>query len=70
MPKLGPKWGFSPFIEFGSYIFLEIAYSDGLQQCLTSSRYKTHNKKFRAPNLGQMGQNLGLKLGFLLFSQV
>ena len=31
--------------EFGSYVFLEIAYDDSLRQCLTSSRGKIHEKK-------------------------
>ena len=30
--------------EFGSYVFLEIAYDDSLRQCLTSSRGKIHEK--------------------------
>ena len=42
--------------EFGSYVFLEIAYDDSLRQCLTSSRGKIHEKK-----------KLGLILGFLPF---
>ena len=45
---------FYHFIEFGSYIFLEI---DSLRQCLTSSRGKTHDKNFWGPNLSQTGQN-------------
>ena len=32
---------FRYFLEFGSYVFLEIGYNDSLQQCLTSSRDKT-----------------------------
>ena len=48
-PKSGPKLDFLPFFfEFGSYVFLEIAYNDSLQQCLTSSRCKSH-----PPNLSQ-----------------
>ena len=42
------------FLEFGSLIFLEISYNNGLQQFLTSSRGKTHEKHFWGPNLGQM----------------
>ena len=35
-PKSGPKVGvFLQFLKFGSLVFLEIAYSDNLQQCLT-----------------------------------
>ena len=35
---------FCHFIEFGSYVFLEIVYSDSLRQYLTSSTDKTHEK--------------------------
>ena len=30
--------------EFGSLVFFEIAYNDGLEQYLTSSRGETHEK--------------------------
>ena len=43
---------FCNFIEFGLYVFLEIAYNDSLQQYLTSSDGKTHNKKFGGPSMG------------------
>ena len=33
------------FLEFGSLVFLEIAYNDSLQQCLTYSRGKNPWKK-------------------------
>ena len=36
------------FLKFGSLVFLEIAYNDSFQQCLTSSRGKTHIKKLEA----------------------
>ena len=42
---------------FRSLVFLAVAYSDSLQQCLTSSRSKTHVKRFWYPNLCQRGQN-------------
>ena len=48
---------FGHFFEFGLLVFLEIAYNDSLQQCITSSRNKTHEKKFGGPNLGQTSQN-------------
>ena len=48
---------FCCFLKFGSLIFLEIAYNDSLQQCLTSSRDKIHEKHFWGPNLCQWGQN-------------
>ena len=44
--KSGPEWGVFFAMEFGSLVFLEIAYNDILQQCLTSSRGKTHEKFF------------------------
>ena len=34
--KSGPKLGFFLFFKFGSLVYLEIAYNDSLQQCLTS----------------------------------
>ena len=53
-PKSGPELGFfCHFLKFGSLFFLEITYSDSLQQCITSSRGKTHEQNFCRPNLGQ-----------------
>ena len=52
--KSDPKLG---FLKFGSLVFLKIAYNDNLQQYLTSSRRKIHEKKFWGPNLDQRGQN-------------
>ena len=43
------------FLKFGS--FLEIAYYDSLQQCLTSTGGKTYEKNFWGCYLGQMSQN-------------
>ena len=37
---------FCHFLRLGSLFFLKIAYSDNLQQCLTSSRGKIHEKSF------------------------
>ena len=37
---------FRHLLEFGSYVFLEIAYNDSLRQCQTSSRGKIYEKKF------------------------
>ena len=48
---------FCHFLEFKSYVFLEIEYDDSLQQCLTSNKSKIHEKKNWGPNLGQKGQN-------------
>ena len=60
---------FPHFLEFGSYVFLEIEYDDSLREYLTSSRGKIHEK-----NLGRKfwsnGPKSGPKLGFSPFSQV
>ena len=48
---------FCHFIKFGSLVFLEGAYNDSLQQCVTSCWGKIHKKNFWGPNLGQRGQS-------------
>ena len=62
-PKFGPKGaksglkiGFFHFLKFGSLVFLEIAYNDNLEQCLTTSRGKT-SQKFSGAHLGPTGKN-------------
>ena len=52
-PNLGPTClnqdqnkVFRNFLEFGSLVFLEIAYTDNFQEFLTSSKNKIHEKKF------------------------
>ena len=40
------------------------------QQCLTSSRSKTHENKFWGPNLGQNRARYFLKIGSLVFLEV
>ena len=79
--KIGcPNWGptclyqaqnevFRHFLKFVSLVFLEIAYNDSLQQCLTSSGGKTHKKIWR-PKFGPNKPKSGSKLRFLSFSQV
>ena len=55
-PNLGPtginqakmRFFFCHFLEFGSYVFFEIAYDDSPQQCLTSTGSKTHEKSLGA----------------------
>ena len=47
------------FLEFESLVFLEVEYSDSLQQCLTSSGGNIHKI------IGK-GANLGPKIGFFL----
>ena len=39
--KFGRKLG---FLKCGPLVFLKIAYNDSLQECITSSRGKTHKK--------------------------
>ena len=48
---------FPHFREFESYVFLEMTYDDSLQQFLTSSRGKIHEKSFWGTNLGPAGHN-------------
>ena len=43
---------FRHFLEFRSLVFLENADNDSLQQCLTYSRNKTHEKILWGSNLG------------------
>ena len=43
---MGQRVIFCHFLKFGLLVFLEITYNDGLQQCLTSSRDKTHKNIF------------------------
>ena len=52
-----------------SLVFLKIAYSDSLQQCLTSSRGEIHEKSFWGPTLGQNGQNGSRNWVFVYFLQ-
>ena len=52
-----PKYVFCHFLKFGSLVFLDIAYNDSLQQCLTSSRAKIHKKEVWGLNLSQRAQN-------------
>ena len=44
--KIGPKIKgfFDIFLKFGLLVFLEIAYDDSLEPCLTTRRTKTHEK--------------------------
>ena len=60
---------FCHFLWFGSLVSLKIAYTEGLQLDITSSRGKTHKKNWGS-NLGQNGPKSGPKLRFLSFSQV
>ena len=42
---------FCHFLRFGSLVCLGIAKDDSLEQCLTTSRRKTHEKNFCGTNV-------------------
>ena len=70
-PNLGPSGlnyaqseVFRHFIEFGSFVFLEIAYSDSLQHCLTSTRSKTYDTKIGDLKLWPKGTKIRPKIRF------
>ena len=65
MPKSGLKLSFLSFFQVWSLVFLEIGYDDSLDHCLSTTRVKAPERIFF---LGKGGK-LGLKLGFLPFSQ-
>ena len=56
-PKSGQKLVFFSFLQFGALVFLDIAYNDSLQQCITCSRGKNHENIFGVQILHQTGQN-------------
>ena len=60
---------FHHFLGFGSLVFLKIAYSDSLQQCVTSSRGKPVKIFFGGAKFGLNKPKLGLKLVFWYFSK-
>ena len=85
--KFGPKGpksclnlDFCYFFKFGSLVFLEIGYSDSLQQYVTCNRGRTHKKglgaKFGAnrPNVSKSAPKLGFlsffKFGSLVFQEI
>ena len=61
---------FCHFLQFGVLVFLEIGYSDSLQQCITSSRGKTHEKSFFGTNFGSKQAKTRSKISFFWFIQV
>ena len=67
---MGQNWakklGFLPLSKFGLLVFFEIAYNDSLQQCLTSSTGKIHEKYFWA----QRGQIWVETRFFVFFSSL
>ena len=58
---------FCHFLKFGSLVFLEIAYSDSLQQCITTRRGKTHEKIFGDQLWIKTDQNQAQNLFFCHF---
>ena len=69
-PKLGAKMVFGHFLKFGSIVFLEIAYNDSLQQCIISSRGKTHEKNFWIQIWAKQAK-IGSKISFfVIFSSL
>ena len=46
------------FLKFGSLVFPQIAQDDSLEQCLTTSRGKTHEKNFGHPKLGPKSSSI------------
>ena len=59
---------FPHLLEFGSYVFLEIAYNDSLLQCLTSSGSKIRKKSFETQIWAKWAKS-GRKFVFSPFSQ-
>ena len=56
--KIGPKIRFfCHFFKFSCLFSHLIPQSDSLEQFLTTSRGKTHEKNFGRPNFCQTGQN-------------
>ena len=61
---------FHHFRKFGVVVFLKIAQDGSLEQCLTTSRGKTQEKKCLGPKFGRKRPKSGPKLGSSPFSQV
>ena len=69
IPKKKPKFGFLPCSQV-SFISFPLNYiDDSFEQCLTSTRGKTH-KKNRGTKFGLIRSKSGPKLYFSKFSQV
>ena len=68
-PKLGPKLGFLPFSQVWFISFSWNSINGSLQQCLISSRRKTH-KKFLRPKFGSNEPKSGPRLVFCHFLKV
>ena len=64
--KSGPKWAFLTFPWVCH--FLEIAFSDSIQQCLTLSRGKTHKEILGGKSFGPKEPQNSFFLSFSKFS--
>ena len=62
--KSGQDEVFCYFLEFVSYVFLEIAYNDSPWQCLTSSGSKTDEKSLEAQTWATQAK-IGAEISFL-----
>ena len=64
--KIGPETRFfCHFLKFDSLVFLEIAYSYSLQQCLTCLVEVKSSKKFFGTNICAKGAKIGPEARFL-----
>ena len=61
-----PAWNqvFCYFLKFGSLFFLEIAYNDSLQQCITSRRIRVDTIKIFGDQILAKGTKIGLETSF------
>ena len=66
-PKSGQKLGFLPVSQVWFISCLEIAYNDSLQQCITSSRGKTHETDFWGTKFGLKLARIWPEIRFCLF---
>ena len=61
--KSGQNAVFCHFLEFGSYVFFEIAYDDSPRQCLTSTGSETHEKSLGAQTWATRAK-IGVEISF------
>ena len=50
--KTGPTLVFCHSLKFGSLVFLQIAQDESFEDCITTRRGKTRQKKFEGPHFG------------------
>ena len=58
---------FCHLLQFGLLVYLEIAYNDSLQQCITSSRGKTHETDFWGTKFGLKRARIWPEIRFFVF---